>query len=76
MASSILAKEKTKKKIPVPPTRTADYAVKGLEVALGYYKHVRNKVKTLQSKSLIRDAKMRVSKTKKQADITSYFSRK
>ena len=62
--------------VPVPPTRTADDLVQRLEVALGYYERLGDKVKTLQLKSLIRDAKMRASKTKKEADITSYFSRK
>ncbi|KAG1672254.1 hypothetical protein GQR58_016059 [Nymphon striatum] len=40
-------------------------------MALEYYERVGDKVKTLQLKSLVRDAKMRASKSKKQADITS-----
>ncbi|XP_028659118.1 jerky protein homolog-like [Erpetoichthys calabaricus] len=83
IASSILAEEnhnedeeEEEDPVPVPPTRTADDAVKGLEVALEYYERVGDKVKTLQLKSLIRDAKMRASRNKKQADITSYFTKK
>ncbi|XP_028664025.1 jerky protein homolog-like [Erpetoichthys calabaricus] len=82
IASSILAEEnhnedeEEEDPVPVPPTRTADDAVKGLEVALEYYERVGDKVKTLQLKSLIRDAKMRASRNKKQADISSYFTKK
>uniref|UniRef100_A0A8C4RFE6 HTH CENPB-type domain-containing protein n=1 Tax=Erpetoichthys calabaricus TaxID=27687 RepID=A0A8C4RFE6_ERPCA len=83
IASSILAEEnhnedeaEEEDPVPVPPTRTAGDAVKGLEVALEYYESVRDKVKTLQLKSLIRDAKMRASRNKKQPDITSYFTKK
>ena len=47
VASSILAKENNQDveedPVPVPPTRTADDAVKGLEVALEYYEHVGTK---------------------------------
>ncbi|XP_028666328.1 jerky protein homolog-like [Erpetoichthys calabaricus] len=84
IASSILAEEnhnedeeeEEENPVPVPPTRTADDAVKGLEVALEYYERVGDKVKTLQLKSLIRDAKMSASRNKKQADIASYFTKK
>ncbi|XP_039590582.1 jerky protein homolog-like [Polypterus senegalus] len=83
IASSILAEEthnedeeEEEHPVPVPPTRTANDAVKGLEVALEYYERVGDKVKTLQLKSLIRDAKMRASRNKKQADITLYFTKK
>ncbi|XP_028678617.1 jerky protein homolog-like [Erpetoichthys calabaricus] len=83
IALSILAEdnhnedeEEEEDPVPIPPTRTADDAVKGLEVALEYYERVGDKVKTLQLKSLIRDAKMRASRNKKQADITSYFTKK
>ncbi|XP_051778577.1 jerky protein homolog-like [Erpetoichthys calabaricus] len=65
IASSILAEEnhnedeeEEEDPVPVPSTRTADDAVKGLEVAFEYYERVGDKVKTLQLKSLIRDAKM------------------
>ncbi|KAG1673584.1 Anoctamin-7 [Nymphon striatum] len=83
IASSILAEENNHEEeeeeedpVPAAPTRTADDAVKGLEMALEYYERVGDKVKTLQLKSLVRDAKMRASKSKKQADITSYLTRK
>ncbi|XP_039623930.1 jerky protein homolog-like [Polypterus senegalus] len=82
IASSILAEEnhnedeEEEDPVPVPPTRTADDAVKGLKVALEYYERVGDKVKTLQLKSLIINAKMRASRNNKQADITSYFSKK
>ena len=74
VASSILAKENNQEEVEeedsVPvPTRTVDDAVKGLEVALEYYERMEDKVKTLQLKSLTRDAKMKASKTKKQAAL-------
>jgi len=42
---------------PLPPLRSADCAVKGLQTALEYYNLVGNKLKTQQLKSMIRDRK-------------------